>query len=76
MIDNERMRESEGIAETLEVDESAALIWAWRLDQFSELGFDDVRAEMLSTDGAIDLAQARRLVTLGCPLETALRILV
>ena len=42
----------------------------WRLDQFTGLGFDTLRAAALA-DAAVDLAQARRLVALGCPPETA-----
>jgi hypothetical protein len=47
----------------------------WRLDQFISLGFDTLRAAAL-VDAAVDLAQARRLVALGCPPETASRILI
>jgi hypothetical protein len=47
----------------------------WRLDQFINLGFDTLRAAALA-DAAVDLAQARRLVALGCPPETASRILI
>lgn len=47
----------------------------WRLDQFISLGFDTLRAAALA-DAAVDLAQARRLVALGCPPETASRILI
>jgi hypothetical protein len=31
---------------------------------------------MMADDTRVDLAQARRLVALGCPLETASRILL
>jgi hypothetical protein len=47
----------------------------WRLEQFIRLGFDDLRAALLA-ESAVDLAQARRLVALGCPPETASRILI
>ena len=47
----------------------------WRLDQFVSLGFDTLRAAALA-DAAVDLEQARRLVALGCPPETASRILI
>jgi len=47
----------------------------WRLDQFISLGFDTVRAAVMA-DTAVDLAEARRLVALGCPPETASRILI
>jgi hypothetical protein len=48
----------------------------WRLDQFGRLGFDFARAAMMADDSQIDLALARRLIALGCPLETAARILL
>jgi hypothetical protein len=48
----------------------------WRLDQFTGLGFDSVRAALMADDAQVDLAQARRLIALGCPLETAVRILL
>jgi hypothetical protein len=48
----------------------------WRLDQFSALGFDHTRAALLADDTRVELAQARRLIALGCPLETASRILL
>jgi hypothetical protein len=47
-----------------------------RLDQFIGLGFDVVRASLMADDSRVDLAQARKLVALGCPLETASRILL
>jgi hypothetical protein len=48
----------------------------WRLDQFVSLGFDLAPAAIMADDSRVDLAQARRLVALGCPLETASRILL
>jgi hypothetical protein len=48
----------------------------WRLDQFIDLGFDLVRASLMADDSRVDLAQARKLVALGCPPETASRILL
>jgi hypothetical protein len=76
--DTSRMEETEQIASTVELEESAETlaIRAWRLTQFGHLGFDGARAEMMADDVQIDLAQARRLVALGCPLETAARILL
>ena len=47
----------------------------WRLDQFISLGFDSPRATAMA-ESTVDLAQARRLVALGCPRETASRILI
>src|SRR6266571_8685576 len=47
----------------------------WRPDQFIGLGFDRLRAKA-TAESAVDLAQARRLVALGCPPESASRILI
>ena len=48
----------------------------WRLDQFTRLGFDSAGATMMADNAQVDLAQARKLIALGCPLETAARILL
>ena len=48
----------------------------WRLDQFTRLGFDSAGATLMADDAQVDLAQARKLIALGCPLETAVRILL
>lgn len=51
------------------------LVALWRLEQFSLLGFDLVDAVRLSNSTA-DLHRGRKLVADGCPLATALRILL
>jgi hypothetical protein len=51
-------------------------ILTWRFDQFATLGFDDFEATLMAEDAGVDLAQARRLVAMGCPLKTASRILL
>jgi hypothetical protein len=48
----------------------------WRLDQLTSLGFDSVRAALMADDAQVDLGQARKLIALGCPVETAARILL
>jgi hypothetical protein len=48
----------------------------WRVGQLTALGFDLVRASLMADDRGVELAQARRLIALGCPLETASRILL
>jgi hypothetical protein len=48
----------------------------WRLDQLTGLGFDSTHAALMADDAQVELAQARRLIALGCPLETAARILL
>lgn len=72
------MDESEQNEVAAERDQSdeARRTRVWRLDQFVALGFDLARAASMADDSRIDLAQARRLVASGCPLETASRILL
>ena len=60
----------------LDQSEEAQRTRVWRHDQFVGLGFDLARAAIMADDARVDLAQARRLVALGCPLETASRILL
>jgi hypothetical protein len=48
----------------------------WRLDQLTGLGFDSTHAALMADDAQVELARARRLIALGCPLETAARILL
>ena len=45
----------------------------WRREQFYRLGFSNSDARTLARSGA-DLAAMRRLISLGCPPATALRI--
>lgn len=72
------MDETDQIRLPAELDQSPEVqrTRVWRLDQFVCLGFDLPRAAMMADDTRVDLAQARRLVALGCPLETASRILL
>jgi hypothetical protein len=48
----------------------------WRLDQLIGLGFDYTCAARMADDTQVDLEQARRLIALGCPHDTATRILL
>jgi hypothetical protein len=70
--------ETNQIEAPAELDQSdeARRTRVWRLDQFVALGFDLARAAIMADDSRIDLAQARRLVASGCPVETASRILL
>lgn len=47
----------------------------WKLQEFRRLGFDEHDAELLVAAGA-DLHDTARMLTNGCPLTTALLILV
>jgi hypothetical protein len=72
------VEETERIQAQFEPDQSPEFLRTrvWRLDQFTGLGFDSARAALMADDAQVDLAQARRLIALGCPLETAARILL
>jgi hypothetical protein len=72
------VEEVERIGAQVESDQSEQLrqMRVWRLDQFTSLGFDSVFATLMADDAQVDLAQARRLIALGCPLGTAARILL
>jgi hypothetical protein len=48
----------------------------WRFDQLTALGFDTVQAALMADSSFVELAQARRLVAMGCPLDTAFLILL
>ena len=47
----------------------------WRFEQFQSLGLNEEEACLLS-ESDVDLNRARSLITAGCPLDLALRILV
>jgi hypothetical protein len=64
------------VDEILDYSEEEHRTRVWRLRQLMALGFDLVRASLIADDCRIDLGQARRLIALGCPLETASRILL
>jgi len=72
------MEAIEQIPLELELEPSEAVLetWIWRLDQLISLGFDSPCAAEMADDTEVELAQARRLIALGCPLETAERILL
>lgn len=71
------MDETGQIQPEIEPSQSEQLsTFGWRLDQFTRLGFDSADATLMADAAQVDLAQARRLITLGCPVETAVRILL
>ena len=71
------MESSQTIEMSVEMDgsEEEHQVRRWRLEQFLRLGFDLANAAVMA-EAKIDLAAARRLVAVGCPLETASRILL
>jgi hypothetical protein len=72
------MEEMEQIQPELESEpsETERQTRIWRFDQLVSLGFDSQCAAQMADDTQVDLAQARKLIALGCPLETAARMLL
>jgi hypothetical protein len=72
------MEEPRQALSSVELDQADEVDWTqvWRHEQLLALGFDVVRASLMADDAGVDLALARKLVALGCPLETASRILL
>jgi hypothetical protein len=48
----------------------------WRLEQLVRAGYDEIEAVLLAEVGDVDLHVATDLLRNGCPVETALRILL
>lgn len=48
----------------------------WRREQLVRAGYDEVDALLLAETGEVDLHLATELLRRGCPVETALRILL
>jgi hypothetical protein len=69
-------RTMEWTAETEErEDEQEADVARWRLEQYEQLGFDGLEAQVLA-DSEADLNQARSLLKASCSHELAIRILL
>jgi 1,6-anhydro-N-acetylmuramate kinase len=75
-MDHGRDAEAPFPEELREQSEELCRTRAWRFDQLTALGFDTVQAALMADNSLVELAQARRLVAMGCPLETASRILL
>ena len=54
----------------------AAKVLGWRIEQLIGAGFDSDAAFVLALDRNVDLHEAIGLVRRGCPLATAVRILI
>lgn len=48
----------------------------WRLDQLARAGYGWACAMVIAANREVDLHQAVKLVRQGCPVETAVRILL
>ena len=54
----------------------AARVARWRIDQLAGAGYDREAASLLADARHVDLHDAVELVRGGCPVDTALRILL
>ncbi len=52
------------------------LVLAWRIEELVRAGYEFETADALAKRTYVDLHEATRLVRLGCPPETAARILL
>jgi hypothetical protein len=58
------------------VKTDAEVVRCWRLEQLTRSGYDEAAARLLAELRHVDLHVAADLLSSGCPVETALRILV
>lgn len=49
-------------------------LYAWRKDCYVTLGFSDTQAGALARKKDVDHHKVSRVVTQGCPIDTAVRI--
>ncbi|MFN0154180.1 MAG: hypothetical protein ACKVUT_07355 [Gaiella sp.] len=54
----------------------AVEVLRWRFDVLSRAGYDTDAAAILAAHVDIDLHAAEQLITRGCPVDTALKILL
>ena len=52
----------------------ALAVYLWRKSRLRSLGVPDTAAELLSIDRCFSVSELERLLAVGCPLDTALRI--
>ena len=65
----------QGVGQTKKAVPEETAVRRWRRAQFLALGFTPRDAEAL-TKAPVDLAEVRKLVASGCPLETTRRIVL
>lgn len=68
--------ESPGDARALDEDREAIKMYEWRCEELQEAGYDEEAASLVAAQSDIDLHEACDLMKRGCPVETALRILL
>lgn len=57
-------------------EDEAERVRAWRLEELQRAGYERKMARTLAERADVDLHLATALLKRGCPIETALRILV
>ena len=57
-------------------EEEAERVRAWRLEELQRAGYERKMARTLAERADVDLHLATALLRRGCPLDTALRILI
>ena len=57
-------------------EEEAERVRAWRLEELQRAGFERKMARTLAERADVDLHLATALLKSGCPVDTALRILI
>lgn len=60
----------------LEIDTEAERIERWRAEELERAGYESVHAAELAARQDVDLHLAVDLLERGCPVETAVRILL
>jgi hypothetical protein len=60
----------------LDHDAEAELVRSWRFEELERAGYPPASANELAERNDVDLHAAVELVRAGCPVETALRILL
>lgn len=57
-------------------EEEAERVLAWRLEELQRAGYERKMARTLAERADVDLHLATALLRRGCPVDTALRILI
>lgn len=57
-------------------EEEAERVLAWRLEELQRAGYERKMARTLAERADVDLHLATALLKSGCPVDTALRILI
>jgi hypothetical protein len=60
-------------ADSTGIEDEDDPVLAWRFDQFSALGFDEIQAVLLANSD-VDLHLTRSLIARGCPPTLAAKI--